>query len=71
VLFTGKEVPAGTSDVNFTPTAAVGFHHLGNKWTWSMDVRFLHISDAGLSGFNPGINTLQVRLGIGTFRHRH
>ena len=71
VLFTGNEVPPGTSDVNFTPTAAVGFHHLGNKWTWNMDVRFLHISDAGLSRFNPGINTLQVRLGIGMFRRPH
>ncbi len=71
VLFTGNEVPPGTSDVNFTPTAAFGFHHLGNKWTWSMDARFLHISNAGLSGFNPGINTLQVRLGIGVFRHPH
>jgi hypothetical protein len=71
VLFTVNDVPAGTSNVNFTPTTAFGFHHLGNKWTWSMDVRYLHISNAGLSRFNPGINSVQVRLGLGVFRHPH
>jgi lipid A 3-O-deacylase len=71
VLFTGNEVPTGTSNVNFTPSAALGFHYLGNRLTWSMDVRYLHISDAGLSRFNPGINSVQVRLGIGVFRHKH
>lgn len=71
VLFTNHEVPMGTSSINFTPAAALGFHHLGDKLTWSLEARFQHISDAGLSGFNPGINTVQVRLGIGTFRHKH
>ena len=71
VLFTGHDVPARTSTVNFTPTAALGFHHLGTRWTWSTDVRYLHISNAGLSHFNPGINSVQVRLGIGVFRHHH
>jgi hypothetical protein len=27
----------------------------------------MHISNAGLSDPNPGINTVQVRLGIGKF----
>jgi hypothetical protein len=27
----------------------------------------MHISNAGLSSPNPGINTVQVRLGIGKF----
>jgi hypothetical protein len=71
VLFTNHEVPTGTSSVNFTPGAALGFHHLGEKLTWSLEARFQHISDAGLSGFNPGVNTVQVRLGIGAFRHKH
>ncbi len=69
-LFTTHEVPAGTSNVNFTPQTAFGFHYLGNRMTWSLDVRYLHISDAGLSGLNPGINTVQVRLGAGIFRHK-
>jgi hypothetical protein len=69
VLFTNHEVPPGTSSTNFTPGAAFGVHFLTDRLTWSADVRYLHISNAGLSGFNPGINSVQVRLGIGAFRH--
>jgi lipid A 3-O-deacylase len=69
-LFTSHNVPTGTSSVNFTSAAALGFHHLGDKLTWSLDVRFMHISNAGLTAHNPGINTVQVRLGVGAFRHR-
>jgi hypothetical protein len=65
-LFTTHEVPAGTSSVNFTPGAAFGLHFLGER-AWSVDVRYLHISNAGLSVPNPGINTIQVRLGFGKF----
>ena len=71
ILLTNHEVPTGTSSVNFTPGAALGFHHLGDKFAWSLEARFQHISDAGLSGFNPGINTVQIRLGFGAFRHKH
>jgi hypothetical protein len=67
-LFTTHNVPAGTSSVNFTSGAALGFHHLGDKMTWSLDVRYMHISNAGLTSPNPGINTVQVRLGVGVFR---
>jgi hypothetical protein len=69
VLFTSHEVPAGTSTVNFTPSAAFGVHFLGSR-AWSVEVRYLHISNAGLSTPNPGINTVQVRLGIGKFFSR-
>jgi hypothetical protein len=65
-LFTTHEVPAGTSSVNFTPGAAFGFHFLGER-AWSVDVRYLHISNAGVSAPNPGINTIQLRLGFGKF----
>jgi hypothetical protein len=27
----------------------------------------MHISNAGLAALNPGINTVQVRLGVGRF----
>jgi hypothetical protein len=66
-LFTNHEVPAGTSRVNFTSSAALGMHLLRRKYNWSIEVRYMHISNAGLSTPNPGINTLQVRLGIGRF----
>ncbi len=67
-LFTTHEVPSGTSSVNFTSGVALGFHHLGEKMTWSFDVRYMHISNAGLTTPNPGINTVQVRVGLGAFR---
>ncbi len=69
-LFTNKDVPQGTSDVNFTPAAAFGVHLLGEKYAWTLEARYMHISNAGLSNPNPGINTLQVRIGIGKFWHK-
>jgi hypothetical protein len=27
----------------------------------------MHISNAGISSLNPGINTLQLRVGVGVF----
>ena len=71
VLFTNVQVPSGTSTINFTTAGAVGVHYLANKLTWSADVRFMHISNAGMQPANPGINTVQLRLGIGWFTHRH
>lgn len=69
-LFTNHEVPAGTSRVNFTSSGALGLHFLRRKYNWSAEVRFMHISNAGLSTPNPGINTIQVRLGVGRFSRR-
>jgi lipid A 3-O-deacylase len=66
-LFTNHQVPAGTSDVNFTSAAALGMHVLGDKHAFSVEVRYMHISNAGLSSPNPGINTVQVRVGVGKF----
>ena len=67
-LFTNVKVPEGTSHVNFTPSGAFGVHFLRGKYNWSAEVRYLHISNAGISRPNPGINTIQVRLGLGRFR---
>lgn len=66
-LFTNTQVPPGTSRVNFTSDGGLGLHFLLGKLNWNADVRFLHISDAGLTAINPGINTVQLRLGIGMF----
>jgi len=35
--------------------------------TWSAEVRYMHISNAGISALNPGVNTLQLRVGVGMF----
>ena len=69
-LFSNHNVPTYTNDVNFTPSAAFGTHILGEKYNWSLEVRYLHISSAGLGTYNPGLNTVQVRLGVGRFWKR-
>jgi Lipid A 3-O-deacylase (PagL) len=71
VLVTDHNVPRFTNSVNFTPGAALGTHILGAKYNWSIEIRYLHISNAGLAPVNPGINTVQVRLGIGRFFRAH
>jgi hypothetical protein len=71
-LFTNHDVPTGTNTVNFTPSAALGLHGLGERFAWTLELRYLHISNAGLASPNPGLNTLEVRVGIGRFfGHRH
>jgi hypothetical protein len=67
-LFTNTKVPEGTSQINFTSSGALGLHIPGENHTYSVEVRFMHISNAGMSNPNPGINTIQVRLGWGSFR---
>lgn len=68
-LFTNNQVPPGTSRVNFTTSGAFGLHFLQRKYNWSAELRYMHISNAGLATPNPGINTIQVRLGFGRFTH--
>ncbi len=68
LLFTTHDVPANTSQINFTPSAAFGFHYLADRFAWTFEGRYLHISDAGLSRLNPGVNTFEVRIGVGKFR---
>jgi hypothetical protein len=67
-LFTNTKVPEGTSQINFTSSGAFGAHFLGAKHNFSAEVRFMHISNAGMTKPNPGINTIQVRIGFGAFR---
>jgi hypothetical protein len=67
VLFSNHNVPTFTNKVNFSPSAAFGTHILGEKYNWSVELRYLHISNAGLGNNNPGLNTVQVRLGVGRF----
>ena len=66
-LITNRQTPPGTSRENFTPSAALGVHILGKKFAWSAELRYMHISNAGIASLNPGINTLQLRIGVGAF----
>ena len=69
-LFTNTKVPEGTSRINFTSGGAIGLHFLRSKYTISTEVRYMHISNAGLATPNPGINTIQFRLGFGLFSQK-
>jgi hypothetical protein len=69
-LFTNTKVPEGTSRINFTTTGALGLHFLRSKYNISTEVRFMHISNAGLATPNPGINSIQFRIGFGQFSQR-
>jgi len=69
VLLTSKDTPPHISKVNFTPSAAMGAHFLLHKYALTAEFRFLHISDAGLTNPNPGINTVEIRMGFGMFTH--
>jgi hypothetical protein len=70
-LFTNHNVPAYTNTVNFMDQAALGTRIGSAKYNWSVELRYMHISNAGLGNLNPGINTLQVRLGLGRFLGGH
>jgi len=69
-LFTNTKVPEGTSRINFTSSGALGLHFLGSKHNISAEVGFIHISNAGLATPNPGINTIQFRIGFGRFSQK-
>ena len=72
VLFTNHDVPTGINRVNFTPQAGVGVHlPFGNRgWHATLAVKYVHVSNAGLTVPNPGLNSVQVRLGFGKFKKR-
>jgi hypothetical protein len=70
-LFTNYDVPTGTNTVNFMDQAALGMHILGSKHNVSLELRYMHVSNAGLATPNPGVNTVQVRLGFGRFFGKH
>jgi lipid A 3-O-deacylase len=71
VLFSTHDIPPGTNTVNFMDQAALGMHILGAKHNVSLELRYMHVSNAGLATPNPGVNTVQVRVGIGRFFVRH
>jgi hypothetical protein len=69
VLFTNREVPVGTSSVNFLTHAALGVHFfLRKRQAITVNTRYEHISNAGLATPNPGINTVQFQLGFNWFK---
>jgi lipid A 3-O-deacylase len=70
ILVTSSQVPPGISRVNFASGSGIGANIGHGKAHWSLELRWLHISDAGLTNENPGINIIQVRAGLGWFHHK-
>ena len=69
VLFTNHAVPPGSSAVNFTPSFGIGISAPRGRLRWSAEIRYIHISNSHLVDYNPGINILQLRIGLGRFTH--
>lgn len=68
-LFTNREVPANTSTTNFLTHGAFGLQFFtSEKKAVTVATRFEHISNAGLSVPNPGINTVQFTIGLNWFK---
>jgi hypothetical protein len=69
VLFSNHSVPLNTSHVNFVTHATLGFQFFNNdRRAFTAGVRYEHISNAGLTVPNPGINTVQFQVGLNWFR---
>jgi hypothetical protein len=68
-LFTSSNVPPGTSTTNFTPQFGLGMHiFTREKRAVTFTGKYVHISNAGLSKPNPGINTIQFTVGYNWFK---
>lgn len=69
VLFSNKEIPVGTSNVNFMSGATLGMNIFTRpRRALSLDLKYVHISNAGLSALNPGLNTIQGQVGYHWFK---
>jgi lipid A 3-O-deacylase len=69
VLFSNHAVPLNTSHVNFLPHATLGFQFFNNdRRAFTAAIRYEHISNAGLTTPNPGINTVQFQVGVNWFK---
>jgi hypothetical protein len=63
-LFTRAEVPAGTSNVNFTARAGPGLRILlHHNQAITVAVKFFHLSNALLAYTNPGVNGMELTIG--------
>jgi len=64
LLITNRDVPTIGNTVNFTPQVAFGVQVFAReRRSINIAARYLHISNAGLSDPNPGVNTIQFTIG--------
>ena len=72
IVFTRDNIPPGdTSQVNFTPGAALGANFfLKNRRSFFFEGNLGHLSSASLGNHNPGYNvTFMVTAGFSFFKH--
>jgi hypothetical protein len=67
LVLTTRAAPPGAGRINFTSGGALGTYVMGQRRNIAIELRYMHISNAGLYTPNPGINTVQVRIGFGIF----
>lgn len=61
-------VPRTDTAFDFTLTTALGFSVFRGRHAVNVDFRLFHLSNAGLSAPNLGVNNLEVRIGFSLFR---
>jgi Lipid A 3-O-deacylase (PagL) len=65
VVASAREIPEGAANLNFTPQIGAGFLFPGHgPHTYSIELRFHHLSNGGRAEFNPGINSVVVRFAV-------
>lgn len=72
-MFSNRRVPAATSRINMSSQAGFGFRFFASsRYPLTAGYRFSHISDAGFTGRNPGLNVHSVVVGtrLRSFRPR-
>jgi len=67
VLFTNRQTRGERREL-ISRERRCGNARPGEEIQLEREVRYAHISNAGIASINPGINTLQVRIGIGMLR---
>jgi lipid A 3-O-deacylase len=69
VLFTNHEVPNNASRVNFITHGTLGVQFFNSqRRAFTASFRYEHISNAGLTVPNPGVNTVQFLVGVNWFK---
>jgi Lipid A 3-O-deacylase (PagL) len=66
-ILANHAVPRTDTAFNFTLTTALGFSVFRGRHAVNIDFRLFHLSNAGLSNPNLGLNNLQVRIGFSLF----
>ena len=69
VVLTNHVIPEFGSDFNFSPQGQLGLNFFRDrKHAWSLALKYMHMSNAATSSFNPGFNFVEGSVGYHWFR---